>query len=291
MPEMGPAIFVDAEDDAAVMHRRLAAITRHYGVTFADLIKGGLHLISLMGQDAVLATAGRGGKLEPTARYRQILDMVADVKPVMIGLASSANFFDRAQVQQFISLMTRLAMTANGSVVLISHPSLSGIQSDSGLSGSSQWHNSVRARYYMKALKPEDGEPDNDLRELTFRKNNYGPISESIPLRYQDGLFLKMPGVSSLERAHRDTEADAMVFDQLRKDQMNVSNNPHAGNYAPRVFAKMLKAKQHGLTTKDLEGAVQRLEAAGKIRVERYGRPSDPRFRLVVNKLPAERRG
>jgi hypothetical protein len=42
MPEMGPAIFVDAEDDAGVMHRRLAAITRHFNVTFNDLRKGGL---------------------------------------------------------------------------------------------------------------------------------------------------------------------------------------------------------------------------------------------------------
>jgi hypothetical protein len=64
---------------------------------------------------------------------------------------------------------------------------------------------------------------------------------------------------------------------------MNLSNNPHAGNYAPRVFAKTLEAKERGLTERDFEGAMQRLLAAGKIRVERYGRPSDPRFRLVIN--------
>src|SRR5262249_52872008 len=67
MPEPGPALFIDAEDDKDVMHRRLAAITKHYGVTFADLIKGGLHLISLAGKDAVLASASRSGKIEPTA--------------------------------------------------------------------------------------------------------------------------------------------------------------------------------------------------------------------------------
>ncbi len=46
MPEPGPALFIDAEDEEGVIHRRLAAIARHYGVTFADLIKGGLHLIN-----------------------------------------------------------------------------------------------------------------------------------------------------------------------------------------------------------------------------------------------------
>jgi hypothetical protein len=42
--------------------------------------------------------------------------------------------------------MTKLAIAANGAVVLVTHPSLTGINSDSGLSGSTAWHNSVRAR-------------------------------------------------------------------------------------------------------------------------------------------------
>jgi len=289
MPAQGPAFFIDAEDGEDVIHRRLAVIATHYGVTFNDLINGGLHLISLFGQDAVLATGTRGGKLEPTKLYQQILEAVGDIKPVMIGLASSANFYagseiDRAQVQQFISLMTRLAITANGSAVLISHPSLTGISTDSGISGSTAWHNAVRARFFMKGVKPENGEqPDNELREIIFKKNNYGPISESIILRYQDGLFLPMPGLTSLERAARELGADTLALDQFRKDQMNLSNNPHSANYAPRVFARTLEAKKEGLTERELEGAMQRLLAAGKIRVERYGRPSEPRFRLVLN--------
>jgi AAA domain len=36
MAEKGPAVFIDAEDDEGVMHRRLAAIIKHYGVTFAE---------------------------------------------------------------------------------------------------------------------------------------------------------------------------------------------------------------------------------------------------------------
>jgi hypothetical protein len=44
-------------------------------------------------------------------------------------------------------------------------PSLTGISTDTGLSGTTQWHNAVRARGYMKAVKPAEGEqPDNDLR-------------------------------------------------------------------------------------------------------------------------------
>src|SRR5262249_44639075 len=69
MPEPGPAIYIDAEDDETVLHRRLAAITNHYQVTYSDLIKGGLHLMSFVGQDAVLAALSRSGRIEPTPLY------------------------------------------------------------------------------------------------------------------------------------------------------------------------------------------------------------------------------
>src|SRR5262249_44439727 len=45
LPELGPAIYLGCEDEADELHRRLADIAKHYGVTFADLINGGLHLI------------------------------------------------------------------------------------------------------------------------------------------------------------------------------------------------------------------------------------------------------
>ena len=131
-----------------------------YDVTYRELIDDGLHLLSFVGRDAVLATVSRNGKVEPTALYGQILEAAGDIRPKMIGIASSANVFsgaenDRSQVQQFVALLTRLAISANGSVQLISHPSLTGINSDSGLSGSTQWHNAVRARSYLKGIKPE----------------------------------------------------------------------------------------------------------------------------------------
>src|SRR5262249_39165349 len=175
LPEPGPAIYIDAEDDENVLHRRLAAIIEHYKATFSDTVKGGLHLISFSGQDAVLAAASRSGKIEATPLYSQLIEAAGDIKPKMIGIASSANVYagseiERAQVQQFIGLMTRLAIVANGAVVLISHPSLTGIATDTGLSGNTQWHAAVRARFYLKGVKPDPGEqPDGDLRELVFK--------------------------------------------------------------------------------------------------------------------------
>jgi hypothetical protein len=220
--------------------------------TFADAIKGGLHTMSLAGQDAVLAAPHRTGKIEPTALFKRFLQAASDLKPKMIGIASSANVYagseiDRAQVQQFLSLMTKLAIAANGAVVLVTHPSLTGINSDSGLSGSMAWHNSVRARAYMRSIEPEEGQqPDTDLREITFKKNNYGPVSANIVLRYQNGLFLPVPGMSSLDQAARDAKADDVFFKVLRhlsQQGQDLGPNRTASNYAPSVIAKHPDAK------------------------------------------------
>jgi hypothetical protein len=67
--------------NAKVLHIRLAAILQHYGATFADAIKGGLHLISLVGHDAVLGAPERNGKIKPTALYKQLLEAAGDIKP------------------------------------------------------------------------------------------------------------------------------------------------------------------------------------------------------------------
>jgi RecA-family ATPase len=290
LPEPGPALFIEAEDDERVMQRRMWSVANHFNTTFAALANSGLHLLSLAGQDAVIATATRSGKIEPTKLYNRILQAVGDIKPKMIGIASSANVYagsevDRSQVQQFASLLTRLAILANGTCHLISHPSLTGINSDTGISGNTQWHNAFRARCYLKGSKPEAGEqPDNDLRELVFKKNNYGPVSETIVLRYQNGLFLPVPGVSSLNKAAQDETAETLFLDLLKRftaANRNVSDKTGPG-YAPTQFAKEDEAKRAMLNSKAFEAAMRRLFKANKIWNEPYGKPSRQHFRIAV---------
>ena len=287
-PERGPAIFIDAEDPVEVIHVRLAAICDYYGVKFADLIKGGLHILSLVGEDAVLATASRSGKIMPTPLYQRMIQAVGDIKPISITVASSANVYsgneiDRSQVQQFISMLTRLAMLADGSLNLISHPSLSGINTGTGLSGNTQWHNSVRARMYLKGIKAESGVEINagGLRELEFKKNQYGPLGETFTLRYQRGLFLPV-GDTSFDQVAREVRADQVFLDLLRRftrENRKVSTST-GKNFAPALFAQEKEA--NGISSKELEAAMRRLFADGKIWNEPCGKPSRPAFRLAV---------
>jgi RecA-family ATPase len=268
----------------------LAAIARHYETTFEAMLRGGLHVISLFGHDAVLATLARNGKIEPTLLYNQLLQAAGDIKPKMLGIASSANVFagseiDRTQTQQFVGLLNCLALIATGAVVLIAHPSLTGISSDTGLSGTTQWHNAVRARFYLKGIKVEAGEqPENDLRELVFKKNQFGPMSANIVLRYQGGLFLPEAGVSSLDRAALEQVAEHVFLDLLKRfTTANRKVSDRAGtNYAPAIFAREAEAKLAMLTSKSLEGAMRRLFATGRIWNEPHGKPSRGSFRIAL---------
>ena len=216
MPEPGPAFYIGAEDDERELHIRLAAIASHYGVTFKQLC--GLHVLCLLGQDATLCAVGRDGRVERTDRYKRLYEAAGDIKPKNISIdtlsrAFAGNEIDRRQVYAFAIHMQALAAVAGGSVTVLSHPSLAGINSGSGISGSTAWHGAFRFRMYLTSAKQEAGEqPDTDLRDLQFRKNQYGPVAESIVLRYQRGLFLPEHGLSTVEQAARQQQAESILI-------------------------------------------------------------------------------
>jgi RecA-family ATPase len=293
-PELGPAIYIGAEDSADEIHIRLDGIAKYYRVTFSELTDGGLRILPLLGQDATLCALTKGGKVEVTALYDSLLKEAGHLKPKNISIDTLSRAFagseiDRVQVYAFAMHMQALAKAAQGSVTVLSHPSLSGISSGSGISGSTAWHGAFRFRQYLKGVKATDGEqPENDLRELEFKKNQYGPRSESIVLRYQRGLFLPEAGMSSLDKVAHETKAEQLFLDLLRRYESqgrNVSDKLNAPAYAPTVFAEEAEAKKQQIRKPDLKAAMQRLFGAGKIHVEQYGRPSRPYSRLVIKPL------
>jgi RecA-family ATPase len=284
LPEPGAAMVFEAEDEKNQVGIRLGRIAEHYGATFEDLERGGLHYMSLAGKDALLAVERRG-IITPTKLYDYILNQASVIKPQTIVFASLANVYagseiDRGQVTQFVGLMTRLAIAANGSVILISHPSLTGMANDSGISGNTAWHNTVRSRIYLRGVKGDGSEEAGGVRELQWKKNQYGEMPPSITLRWRNGLFLPDPikAASSFERAAHEAAVDH-VFETLLKrfdgEGRNLSDNVKATtNYAPAVFAEQDEAKLAKATRKDLERAMDRLFKGGAIKVVPYGPPS-----------------
>jgi RecA-family ATPase len=164
----GPAIYMGAEDDEDELHIRLAAILDYYQATFAEVIAGGLNLLSYVGEDCILGIPNKSGMIEPTPLCGTLKEAALNIKPAAMMIDTVADVYggseiDRGQTTQFVKLMNGIAVAGNCSVAILAHPSVAGMSTGTGLSGSTAWHNKVRARAYMKAMETERGdEPDPD---------------------------------------------------------------------------------------------------------------------------------
>jgi RecA-family ATPase len=289
LPEPGPVLVVCCEDDGDELHRRLDLIIEHCHASFEELSRS-MHLLSLAGEDAVLAAPSKSGLIAPTNMCKRLDQAACDLQPRLIVIDNSADVFagnenDRAQVRQFVTLLRGMAIRANAGLLLTSHPSLTGISTGTGLSGSTAWNASVRSRLYFKrAVTDKDEEPDPDLRVLEVIKANYGPVGETVTVRWHDGLFLPVAGVSNLEKMAAEQKADNVFLDLLCRftsQGRHTSERTNANNYAPTLFAKEKEAKELTIRKADFEAAMRRLFTANKIAAEPYGAPSRGTSKLV----------
>lgn len=285
----GKALYLSAEDDRDELHRRLDAVTLDYDASTAEMT--GLKLIDVTSEDSVLASVDRSGRLQPTDRWHEFQAIAQAWEPALIIIDNLADAFageenSRPHARQFVSLLQSCASRLDASVVLIGHPSLVGMASGSGSSGSTAWNNSVRSRLYLTKPKPEEGAPESpDLRILKVVKANYGPGGAEMQLRWAGGVFHAEEGATvSLAGAHRDlanAKADQTFLDLLAAYEARgrtVGDRPSA-TYAPTLFAKDPAAI--GLTRQGFERAMNRLFAAGEIEVVTVGPPSRQQRKIV----------
>lgn len=285
-PEPGRSLFLSAEDDADEMHRRLEAIRNFYGVRWAAL--SDVRLVDLVGENAVLGELGdRGGIIQATPLYEAVDAQVAAFAPTLVVVDTLADAFSgdenhRSQVRQFIALMKGMARARNTAVLILSHPSLTGMASGTGSSGSTSWNNTVRSRlYFERAKAQDDSEPDPDVRTLTTKKANYGRAGDVLSVRWRDGVFVPLDGIDGLDAMARARKADdtfLRLLDLLNDRGMSVSANTGT-TYAPAVFAHHPDA--NGVTKKELTASLHRLLTRREIKVEEFGSPSRRRTRLV----------
>jgi RecA-family ATPase len=291
LPEKGPVMVVNCEDERDELVRRLQPIISNYHAKFSDIDRD-LHAFSLADRDPLLAAPDRSGRIVATPLYQTLLETAREVQPICTIIDNVADVFggselDRAQVRQFVSLMRQLALAANGYVIMSAHPSLTGIASKSGLSGSTAWHNSMRARAYLRT----SSEPDEDgtaaatdaSRILQFMKSNYSRLDEQIELQWSNGLYVPVRAPSGPEQAARHAAVEALFLQLLDRSTAkgeNLSATRTANNYAPTVFAKSVEARAAHFRRDHFAEALDRLIEAGQVEVETYGPPSKPARRI-----------
>lgn len=225
------------------------------------------------------------GSMRVTPFFERLREDVINFGARLVVLDAAADLFGgdeirRRHVAFLIRTLRRLAIEIDGAVVLLAHPSNHGISNSTGISGSTAWANSVRSLLVFEPASGDDA--DEDERILRRHKANYARRNEVIRMRWEDGKFVELDAPGSIDRAAMSAKADRVFRDLLAQTYEAgtwTSANISARNYAPSVFAK--HPEREGLGKPALETAMNRLLQAGRIKTETYGRPSDPRYRLV----------
>lgn len=194
-PARSLAIFCEDEPDE--LHRRQADINAHYGCRMEHL--DAMAMSSRVGEESVLMKFKQWGddNGHMTPLFHHLRESVMDhgAKLVFLDTAAdvySGNEIDRVQVRTFIRELRRLAIELQGAVILTQHPSNEGLNSGTGKSGSTGWHNSVRSRLYLTAPKPRAGDEDkpSNVRHLKTMKQNYGKFGGKVEIEWNKGVFV-----------------------------------------------------------------------------------------------------
>ena len=284
---------VFCEDEPDELHRRQMSINTYYETEFTDLNDMGW--LSRVGEESLMMTFDREEVGSGTEFFQQVHNATQDFGARLIVLDSLHDLFGgnenaRSQERQFIGLLRSLALDCGGAVVLTAHPSLTGMSSGTGLSGSTAWNNAVRSRLYLTRPTVEEGQEVDDYeRVLSRMKANYAPAGGGIDLRWHEGMFeAQVPETGILGTIERRTADKAFLdgLDALTRAGRNLSDSRNAGNYAARTISRTPQGK--GFNVRQLEGAMERLFAGGEIRVEEQGRRGDTRRRIVRTEAPDE---
>lgn len=190
------SFYFACEDDDAELHRRQERINRHYGCEMPDL--DDFMFTARAGAENVLMTFHKNDdRGTRTPLFEQLCNAVRDHGAQIVILDTLSDVFSgneiiRTQARRFISALRQLAMEQDGIVILTSHPSLTGINTGSGISGSTAWRNSVRSQVYLTKPKQEDDDrEDVTERVLRVMKNNAAAAGGKISLEWRDGVFVR----------------------------------------------------------------------------------------------------
>jgi RecA-family ATPase len=280
------------EDDAAEIHWRQEQINAKLGIEMSDL--GVTHWLPGIGADNVLMTFDRAGVGSTTERFAELRRIAMETGARLVVIDASASTFgglenDRPQVSKFVGhALTRLAMDIGGAVLLLAHPSKSGMAAGGSKdSGSTAWNNACRSRWSF--VRPVvDGVEDEDARVLTREKSNWSRRGDTIKVRWRNGVFVAdgqfgEPTCGIVQSTAQDTFL--AILRRCDDAGITVSMSPSAGNYGPKMFAKRPDA--HGVNKKQFETAMYALQAADKLHVVAYGRPSNPCSKLALKPAKA----
>jgi AAA domain len=253
------ALVIACEDDFDELARRVHDIAKARALSQERL--GWLRVVPMAGKDARLVTVDRQGNQTPTDFWEQIEHRVRLTRPRLVVLDTASHLFSgnenvRSEVTQFVQMLGGLAQDSGCAILLLSHPSVTGMATGTGLSGSTGWNNSVRSRLYMRT------DPDDpDLRVLEQMKANYSASGASWRLAWRDGCFIAVDSATGPSDSEKRADDSALAC--------VVALNSQGRRVAPSRFGATAEGlpQAAGLKRRALNAAIERLISCEKVRV------------------------
>jgi RecA-family ATPase len=268
----GPVLFYSAEEPIKEMHIRIDEICEAENLHLSDLT--GLYIIDLneLGDAALIRGDNKTGVAKTTELFERLEKTIAAIEPVVVwldnrGLLVTGNENDRTIASMAMRSLQLLAEKYQCSIIMLSHPSLTGINTGTGSSGSTAWMNTARSVINMTKPKEEgDSEAPDDMRVLENNKANYAKHGTKVSLKWEFNRFICTdPPPSADTSIGRMDKAERVVLKLLRW---------HAGkgidltlSSAPKEFDKLPKDMREGLNRTWFHRAITSLLDQGKIKL------------------------
>lgn len=270
--EDGRALYVSLEDPGDVVRYRLRKIVEAYALDAAK-IERRLSVLDGSGSDATLAGEFNDmgvRRIAFTATLAELEDAAQGQRLIVIDNASDAyadNENERRQVRQFIRELGRIAHDNDAGLVLLAHIDKAAARNGSlgnSYSGSTAWHNSVRARL---ALAATDG-----VVELVPEKLNHGKLADPITLAWTDtGVLMPLERAATAAGGQADEDAVMGAMRAAQAAGVDVGSARSGPSTAQSVLSTFpeLPPHLHGAKGRTaFWSAVSRLMAGNKVKVE-----------------------
>jgi len=222
-------LYLSCEDREGILHWRLDRICRHMGISMAELA-GRLDIVELVGHDSILWERDPRTGYCYTAAYGQLAERIAasQIEVLMADGVSDTfggNENARGEVKRYVNALVTLLPADIGAVLLMGHvakPTAMNANTGEGYSGSTGWHNAVRARWYLYPETQRDDDGDRPERtgalSLELQKSNLGRTDQAITWRWNDDAHMFLPDApaSHLDRTLQQREEQRGILLALR---------------------------------------------------------------------------
>lgn len=264
-----PVIAFYCEDDDDELARRQQSINASMGLGEADLAS--LFDQSRFGLQSLLGTVDkRTGAYQPNDLFAAI-EAKAHATGARLVILDNINMVyggeanDPGSVTRFMSLLSGLALSINGAVLLLGHTAKA---EGSRFSGTMAWSNASRNRLFFGRVEGPEAARNPDLRRLGRDKSNYAKAGEALDLMWDRGAFVRpsdlSPSLGLTNDQARDDRAFLDLLDTATGEEQALSINKQARNYAPRVMAKDGRYRNADMERR-MTAAMARLLNAGAI--------------------------